>query len=247
MSQSGRVALVTGGTRGIGRAIVEALATTGYRVTATYVSNETAAKEFDREMGLRGHDIRILRGDVRETSEVTRTFESVHDHFGPVEILVNNAGIARDGLLGAMSDDMWADVVETSLSGAFKCTRAAIKDMLPRRWGRIINVTSIAGLHGNAGQANYAAAKAGLIGLTKSAAREYAPRGITVNGVAPGLIDTEMTSAIDDAYVGRVKAQIPVGRLGTSEEVAAVVCFLASDESSYLTGEIIAVDGGLGA
>ncbi|MEA2228865.1 MAG: 3-oxoacyl-[acyl-carrier protein] reductase [Solirubrobacteraceae bacterium] len=217
--------LVTGGSRGIGAAIAERLKTDGWKV-ATLSRN--------------GADV---RADVSEPDEVNAAFEQVRETFGPVLVLVNNAGVREDGLAIRMSADEWQRVVDVNLSGAFHCTRRALDDMLKARWGRIVNVSSIVAERGNPGQANYAAAKAGLLGFTKTIAREMARKGITCNAVTPGVIETDMT--VDVA--GDLKKAVPAGRVGKPEEVAAAVAFLVSDDAAYVNGATLSVDGGLGA
>ena len=238
----GKVALVTGGTRGIGLACAKRLARDGARV-AVCGRDAAAAEEAAREIG---HGARGYGCDVGDSAAVDRLFAAVEETLGPICILVNNAGITRDGLLVRMKDADWDAVQQTNLAGAFHCCRAAARGMIKRREGRIINITSVVALRGQAGQANYAAAKAGLIGFTKSYAREVASRNITVNAVAPGYIQTGMTSGMDAKAVETALAHIPLGRPGSPEDVAAAVAFLAGDSADYITGAVIAVDGGLG-
>lgn len=230
-----RVVLVTGGNRGIGLATARAFADAGHRVAVTYRSDPP-------------DDPRLLavRCDVSDTSQVDAAFSTVESELGPVEILVANAGMTRDGLVLRMSDDDFADVVDTNLTGAFRAARRAVKTMMRARWGRIVLLSSIVGTAGQAGQANYAASKAGLVGLGRSLAREFASRNITVNIVAPGPITTDMTDALTDDQKSAMTGAVPLGRFGTADEVAATIAFLASDHAAYITGAVIPVDGGLG-
>ncbi len=240
-----RVALVTGGSRGIGRAIAERLAAQGHRVAVNYIANDQAAAEVVAGIESGGGTALAVKADVGDASAVAEMFEMIQQEMGPVEILVNNAGITRDGLLMRMGDDDWDGVIQTNLRSVFVCCKAAMRGMLRARWGRIINVSSVAGVSGNPGQANYAAAKAGVIGFTKSLAKEVGSRGITVNAVAPGFIETDMTAALGDEAGAAAANQITLGRLGRPEEVASVVGYLASADASYITGQTVVVDGGL--
>lgn len=245
LSLEGRVALVTGGSRGIGRAIVERLAGRGAAVAFTYHSREDAAQAVVAELERRGHQAMALQADVADEAQVLAAVAGVVEQVGPVDILVNNAGITRDGYFMMMDRTRWDAVMRTNLDGAFHCTRAVVRGMLMRRWGRVINLTSPSAVAGLPGQANYAASKAGLIGLTRALSRELSPKGVLVNAVMPGLIDTEMTAAIPDAQRTAHLASVPVGRLGTPAEVAELAAFLASDAAAYITGQVIGVDGGL--
>ncbi len=240
-----RVALVTGASSGIGRATAVALAQAGHRVAVGYSNNADGAALTVKEAEEHGEAMPV-RIDIADVAAVDAAFGAVEDAFGPPEILVNNAGITRDGLLMRMDDDQWGDVLRTNLDGAFYTTRRATPKMLRARWGRIVNIGSVVGLSGSAGQANYAAAKAGLVGLTRSVARELASRNITCNVVAPGPVATAMTDALDEPRREELAAQVPLGRFGTLEEVASVVAFLCTESAGYVTGAVIPVDGGLG-
>jgi len=236
---AGRVALVTGGSGGIGRATALALGQAGHRVVVGYRRDRESAEKAAAEI-----DGLAVELDVADPEAVDAAFTRVEDAFGPVELLVNNAGITADGLILRMSDDQWRDVLSTNLDGAFYATRRVSPTMLRRRFGRIVNVGSVVGSTGAPGQANYAAAKAGLIGLTRSVARELASRGVTCNLVAPGPITTAMTDALSEKRLGELVGLVPLGRMGTAEEVAGVIAFLCSDAASYVTGAVVPVDGG---
>ena len=240
----GRVAFVTGASQGIGRECALALAATGAKVVVAARNAEklqTLAEEI-RAAGGEAHPVEL---DVSSDESVKSAFAAAVDAFGPVEILVNNAGITRDGLAMRMSAEAWNDVLDTNLGGAFQCIQAVLRPMTKSRWGRIINVSSVVGLAGNPGQANYVASKAGLIGLTKSLALELAARNITVNTVAPGFIDTAMTEALTPDAKAKILDRIPLGRMGSAAEVAAAVRFLAGDEAGYITGHTLSVNGGM--
>ena len=242
---SGKSALVTGGSRGIGKAIGLRLATQGADVAFSFKGNEVAARETAREIQTMGRRAIAIQGDVAQVESADAVVKTALDAFGKLDILVNNAGITRDDLIMRMSPEAWREVLETNLFGAFWMTKAVTRPMLKARGGRIINITSVSGQAGQTGQANYSAAKAGLIGLTKATARELASRGITVNAVAPGFVLTELTQDLPDALKDEITARTPLGRFGTTEEIANAVAFLASDEAAYITGQVLAVDGGL--
>jgi len=245
-SLKGQVALVTGAGRGIGRATAAALAAAGADVALNYKSSREAAETLAAELAPLGVKTALAAGDVADAAQAASTVEQAEAALGPISILVNNAGITRDGLLMRMSEEDFDAVIATSLRGAFLCSKAVARGMMKARSGAIINVSSVIGLRGNAGQANYAAAKAGLIGLTKSLARELGPRNVRVNAVAPGYVVTDMTSELPDEMKEQVAKNTPLGRLASPEEVASVIAFLASPAAAYITGAVIPVDGGLG-
>ena len=242
---SRRVALVTGASRGIGRAVASGLAADGFDLALVYAGNADAAADAVAACEAAGATARAYRCDVSNADEVKATADAVLADFGSVWALVNNAGITRDTLLARMKDEDFARVLDVNLTGAFNMMRALTRPLMRQRGGRIVSMSSVVGLMGNAGQANYAASKAGLIGLTKSVARELAPRGVTVNAVAPGFVRTDMTAVLPEQVVERYEGQIPLGRLADPEEVAGVVRFLVSDAAAYVTGEVIRVDGGM--
>ena len=242
---TGKVALVTGASRGIGRAIALKLAAEGAAVVINYHGSMEKAKEVKAEIESDGGIAEIMQCNVADYQATEAMIRKVTDDFGRLDILVNNAGITRDGLLMKMSEEDYDTVLDTNLKGPFHCIRFAARQMLRQRSGRIINLSSVSGILGNAGQANYSASKAGVIGLTKSAARELASRGITVNAVAPGFIETEMTAVLPEKVRESAVAQIPLGTFGTAEDVAEAVAFLASDSARYITGQTIHVDGGM--
>jgi 3-oxoacyl-[acyl-carrier protein] reductase len=242
---SGKSALVTGGSRGIGRAIVLRLATQGADVAFTYRGNAAAASDTAAAVEALGRRALTVQGDVRDAEAAETVVKATLEAFGKVDILVNNAGITRDDLIMRMSADDWRDVLETNLFGAFWMIKAVTRPMLKAKGGRIVNITSVSGQAGQTGQANYSSAKAGLIGLTKAAARELASRTITVNAVAPGFVLTELTQDLPEALQAEITARTPLGRFGTTEEIAQAVAFLASDDAAYITGQVLAVDGGL--
>ncbi|WP_303673984.1 3-oxoacyl-[acyl-carrier-protein] reductase [Vampirovibrio chlorellavorus] len=240
-NQSGKAAIVTGGSRGIGRAIVKALAEAGYNVAFSYASNQAAAEEVEAMVKGFGVDALAVKSDAASVTDAQALIEQAHKRFGRIDALVNNAGITRDGLLMRMSDEDWAKVIDTNLAGAFYTCRAASRIMLKQRAGAIVNISSVVGVFGNAGQANYAASKAGLIGFTKSLAKEFGSRGVTANVLAPGFIETDMTESVPKE---QLLQHIPLGRLGAPEDIAKAVLFLITS-GDYITGQVIHVDGGL--
>ena len=240
-----RCALVTGGSRGIGRAVCLELAKAGFAVAVNYAGNQQAALQTAEACRALGVKAEIFAADISRPEECARLFEEVLAAFGRVDVLVNNAGITRDNLILRLSEEDFDKVLDTNLKGAFFCCKAAARPMMKQRFGRIINLTSVVGLRGNPGQTNYSASKAGLIGLTKSLAKELASRGITANAVAPGFIDTDMTRAMPEAAKAAMNGTIPLGRPGLPEEVARAVAFFASEESGYITGQVLCVDGGM--
>jgi 3-oxoacyl-[acyl-carrier protein] reductase len=242
---SGKSALVTGGSRGIGRAIVTRLATQGADVAFTYKGNADAAAEVVASVEGIGRKALAVQGDASQPDTADAVVKEVLEAFAKIDILVNNAGVTRDDLIMRMSIEAWREVLETNLFGAFYMIKAVSRPMLKAKGGRIINITSVSGQAGQMGQANYSSAKAGLIGLTKATARELASRGITANAVAPGFVDTELTSGLPDALKDQLRAATPLGRFGDVSEIAAAVAFLASDEAAFITGQVLAVDGGL--
>jgi 3-oxoacyl-[acyl-carrier protein] reductase len=245
MIEAGRLAVVTGGGRGIGRAIAMRLAQEGANVAVIYRSNDDAAQQTAKLVREAGAECEVFKGDVALSDDVQNMFKDINEAFGRLDILVNNAGVTRDNLMMRMKEDEFDEVLRTNLKGTYLCTRAVLRSMVRARWGRIVNVTSVVGLIGNAGQANYAASKAGIIGFTKSVAREVAQRGITSNAVAPGYVETELTGSLDESVKEQIRAQIPAGRIGEPEEIADAVAFLSGEGASYLTGQTIAVDGGM--
>lgn len=245
MLLDGNVAIITGASRGIGRSVAIELAKAGAKVVINYAGNHAAAKEVEDAVKAIGGEVLLIQADVANADAVDQMIKQTVDAFGRVDILVNNAGITRDTLLMRMKEEDWDAVINTNLKGIFNCTKSVSRIMMKQRCGRIINMTSVVGIMGNAGQANYAAAKAGVIGFTKSMAKELASRGITVNAIAPGFISTDMTAVLTDQVKHELSTQIPLGRLGTPEDVAGAVVFLASGAANYITGQTINVDGGM--
>ena len=245
MSLNGKIALVTGGGRGIGQAVSLRLAALGAKVLVNYVSRPDAANETVELISKNGGTAETIQFDVADFNAVQSSLKDCLKKEGQIDILVNNAGITRDGLLAMMKEDAWDAVINTNLKGAFNCVKAVSRSMMKKRWGRIINISSVVGFSGNAGQVNYASAKAGMVGLPKSLARELASRGVTVNGVAPGYIETEMTDGLTDEIKDKLMSEIPLSRLGQSEDIAAAVAYLASEDASYVTGQFIHVNGGM--
>ncbi|MBI0096090.1 3-oxoacyl-ACP reductase [Gilliamella apicola] len=241
MNLSGKIALVTGASRGIGKAIAEKLVACGATVIGT-ATTENGAEAISQYLGQNGKGLAL---NVTDEASIESVISTIKAEFGDIDILVNNAGITRDNLLMRMKDDEWQDILDTNLTSVFRLSKALMRTMMKKRYGRIITIGSVVGAMGNAGQSNYAAAKAGLIGFSKSLAREVASRGITVNVVAPGFIATDMTAALTDEQKALTVAQVPVGRLGEPAEIASAVAFLASDEASYITGETLHVNGGM--
>lgn len=240
-----RIALVTGGSRGLGRAMSIRLAESGHRVVVNYASNAEAAEKAVAEIEERGGEAIPVQADVSSAEQVDALFDEVAARLGAVAVLVNNAGITRDDLLLRMSAAEFDEVIDTNLRSTFLCTKKALRAMVRARWGRVISVASVAGIVGNPGQANYAASKAGMIGFSKSVAKEVGSRGITVNVVAPGFVSTDLTADLTEDAREKMRERIALGRFGTPEEIAEIVAFLASDEAAYITGQVIAVDGGL--
>lgn len=245
MDLTGKVAVVTGASRGIGRAIAIKLAEAGANIFFNYNGSPDAAKETAAMVTEIGVEVEAMKANIADSEEVTAFFKQAVERFGRIDILVNNAGITRDNLLMRMKENEWDDVIATNLKGTFLTTKAVSRTMMKQRYGKIVNIASVVGLIGNAGQANYVASKAGVIGLTKTSARELAARGINVNAVAPGFITTEMTDELDEQTKEMMLSQIPLGKYGTTDDVANAVLFLASDASAYITGQTIAIDGGM--
>ncbi len=245
MKLEGKVAVVTGASRGIGRAVALELANCGADVIVNYSGNEASANEVVDQIKALGRKSIAVRANVASSADVTALFDEAVSTFGSIDILVNNAGITRDTLIMRMKEEDWDDVLDINLKGVFLCTKAVTRQMMKQRSGRIINISSIVGVAGNAGQANYVAAKAGVIGLTKTTALELAPRGITVNAVAPGFIETDMTDKLPTELKNQMLEHIPLMRFGQPEDIANAVSFLASDLSAYITGQTIHIDGGM--
>lgn len=245
MTLQHKTAIVTGGSRGIGRAICLQLAQQGANVVINYSGSEQKAREVAEQVEALGVKALVIQANVADVSQVDQMIKQTLETFGSIDILVNNAGITRDNLLMRMKETEWDDVMDTNLKGVFLCTKAVTRQMMKQRAGRIINISSIVGVSGNAGQANYVAAKAGVIGFTKTVAQELASRNVLVNAVAPGFITTEMTDALPEGVKEAMLKQIPLARLGQPEDVAKTVAFFASDAANYITGQVIHVDGGL--
>ena len=245
MSLTGKTAIVTGGSRGIGRAVCLELARRGCNIVLSFAGNTAAADQTVSDCQALGVQALAVQGNVADADAVKALFDAALEKFGAIDILVNNAGITRDNLLMLLKEEDFDAVVDTNLKGAFLCMKAAVRPMMKQRRGRIISLSSVVGLRGNAGQVNYAASKAGVIGMTKSLAKELAGRNITVNAVAPGFIDTDMTAVLPDKAKEAILSSIPMARLGAAEDVASAVAFLASDEAGYITGQVLAVGGGM--
>ena len=245
MDFNGKTALVTGGSRGIGRAVALGLAALGANVVVNYVRGADAAEEVVVKIKQLNGQAKAMQADVSDHGQAAKLVEDVVTEFGAIDVLINNAGITRDGLILRMSEEDWHKVINTNLSGAFNCIQAAAKKMIKQRKGSMVNISSVVGLIGNAGQSNYAAAKAGLIGLTKSVARELSARNVRVNALAPGFIMTNMTENLNEDIKSSIIDRVPLGRLGTAEEIANAAIWLASDEASYITGQVLVADGGL--
>ena len=241
----GKIALVTGASKGIGAAIASRLAEAGARIVVNYNTSSELAEEVAAEVKAKGSDALTVRADVSKVDQVTAMVKQVSDTWGDVDILVNNAGIIDDGLLMRMSDDAWNNVISTNLNGTFYCTRAVLRAMVRKRWGRIVNISSVVGLRGNVGQANYGASKAGIIGFTKSMAKEVATRNITVNVVTPGYISTDTVDALPQDLKDRILSWIPQGHFGEVDDIAHLVVFISSPKAKYMTGQVISVDGGM--
>ena len=245
MSLEGKVAVVTGGSRGIGRAICQRLAKLGAFVYINYVSRSEAAEETLQLIKDAGGTGQIVGFDVADGKAVQDTFKEILKESGSIDILINNAGITRDGLMARMKESDWDSVLDTNLKGAFLCAKAASRSMMKKKSGRIVNISSVSGFAGNAGQVNYSAAKAGLVGLSKAMAREYASRNITVNCVAPGYIETEMTGLLESDTQEQIKSEIPLAAFGSCEDIAGAVAYLVSDDGGYVTGQTLHVNGGM--
>lgn len=245
MRLQGKIALVTGGSRGIGRAVVERLAADGAEVIFIFQSNQASADSLVAELTTAGRTVRAVQADVRDGARAQQVVDQIVEERSRLDILVNSAGIVRDGLLGAMLPDQWRDVIETNLGGTYNYCRAVAQQMLYQRGGSVVNLSSTAAEFASRGQANYAASKGGIDGLTRAMAKEFAPRKVRVNAVAPGMIETDMSKAVRGLVGDRIKDFIPMKRIGSPMEIAQVVAFLASDESSYMTGQVLRVDGGL--
>ena len=242
---AGKVSLVTGASRGLGRSIALKLAALGSRVAANYLSSDTEAASLAEEIRNKGGEVLLVKANVAEANAVKAMTREIVDRWEKIDILVNNAGIVKDNLLPRMADEAWDEVINTNLRGAYLCTKFALRSMMNQPWGRIINISSLAGLVGNPGQANYSAAKGGLIAFTKSVAREVGSRNITVNAIAPGFITTDMTDKLPQETRDAILSRIPLNRFGKPDDVAELVAFLASERSSYITAQVICIDGGV--
>jgi 3-oxoacyl-[acyl-carrier protein] reductase len=245
MQLKDKVAVVTGASRGIGRAIALELAARGAKVVVNYHSSSNAAEEVVSQINNAGGEAMAVQADVSKLAQAQALIKAATDAYGQLDVLVNNAGTTRDNLMAMMKEEDWDTVIETNLKSAFNCSKAAMRPMMRKKYGRIINITSVSGIAGNAGQTNYSASKAGLIGLTKALAREIGARNITVNAVAPGFVETDLTRGLPDELKQAAIAQTPLGRWGTCEDVAYAVAFLASDQAAYITGQTLSVDGGM--
>ncbi len=245
MNLSGKTAIITGGSRGIGRAIALKLAEKGANIVVNYTSSPDKATEVVEQIKEMGREALAIKADVSKEEDVSSLVKEVSKQFSTIDILINNAGITKDTLLIRMKDDDWDRVLDVNLKGTYLCTKLVAKKMMKQRSGKIVNITSVVGIIGNAGQANYAASKAGVIGLTKSSAKELAARGVNVNAVAPGFIHSDMTDKLSDEVVENYAKNIPLGKMGDPEDVANAVAFLCSEEASYLTGQVLNVDGGM--
>jgi 3-oxoacyl-[acyl-carrier protein] reductase len=245
MQLKDKVAVVTGASRGIGRAIALELAARGAKVVVNYHSSSNAAEEVVSQINNAGGEAMAVQADVSKLDQAQALIKAATDAYGQLDVLVNNAGTTRDNLMAMMKEEDWDTVIETNLKSAFNCSKAAMRPMMRKKYGRIINITSVSGIAGNAGQTNYSASKAGLIGLTKALAREIGARNITVNAVAPGFVETDLTRGLPDELKQAAIAQTPLGRWGTCEDVAYAVAFLASDQAAYITGQTLSVDGGM--
>lgn len=241
----GKIAFVTGASRGIGKAIANSLAKEGFRVAINYRSREEEALAVKKELELYGQEALLLKGNVADSSDVARMISEIEEAWGPVEVLVNNAGINKDNLFLRTKEKDLRDILDVNLMGAFFCAQGVTKKMTKKRWGRIINISSVVGLTGNIGQMAYSASKAAIFGMTKTLAKELSARNITVNAIAPGFIETEMTKTLSDSVQDSIMAEIPLKRFGKPEEIGALVAYLAKEESGYITGQTIVIDGGM--